>query len=134
VYVGAGPDDLSLDVYRLSGPLDRTRRARDRRRYYSQDDQATFQIANPDAFPMQPEDSSNTSMIFDVPSKVAASALSQGELVFPGEKDSTIDYASKIDAIRLGHAAGGGQSQPAPDASPTPETSPVPSDSPALPA
>jgi hypothetical protein len=96
-------------------------------RYYSQDDQATFQIADPDTFPMQPEDSGNTAMIFDVPSKAAAGALTQGELVFPGEKDSTIDYASKLDAIRLGHVTVE-LSQPAPSGSPAPDGSPALSD------
>jgi hypothetical protein len=96
-------------------------------RYYSQDDQATFQIADPDTFPMQPEDSGNTAMIFDVPSKAAAGALTQGELVFPGEKDSTIDYSSKLDAIRLGHVTVE-LSQPAPSGSPAPGGSPALSD------
>lgn len=96
-------------------------------RYYSQDDQATFGVANPDTFPMQPEDSGNTVMFFDVPSKAAAGALTQGELVFPGEKDSTIDYSSKLGAIRLGHVEVA-QSQPAPQGSPAPSDSPSLSD------
>jgi hypothetical protein len=87
-------------------------------RYYSQDDEATFQIADPDTFPMQPQDSGETLMVFDVPSKAAASALTQGELVFPGDADSTIDYSSKLDAIRLGHATAADHSQPAPSGSP----------------
>jgi hypothetical protein len=92
-------------------------------RYYSQDDQARFGVANPDTFPMQPENSGNTAMFFDVPSKAAAGALTQGELVFPGEKDSTIDYSSKLDAIRLGHVEVA-QSEPAPQGSPAPSVSP----------
>jgi hypothetical protein len=105
-------------------------------RYYSQDDDVDFDIANPDTFPMQPEESGNTAMAFDVPTQAAASALTQGELVFPEDQDSTIDFSSKLGAIRLanpsdivdGNAGAGatsGATQPTPAPTPSASGSPA---------
>jgi hypothetical protein len=94
-------------------------------RYYDQDDEVSFDVADPDTFPMQPQASADTVMVFDIPTQAAASALTQGELVFPEDPDSTIDYSSKLGAIRLARAT-------APAAGETPPAGPSPSGSPAV--
>jgi hypothetical protein len=75
-------------------------------RYYSQDDDATFDLSPTSTFPLQPGDHGATVLAFDVPASVATSALNQGELVFPEEPDSEIQDATKIGAIRLAGAPG----------------------------
>lgn len=93
-------------------------------RYYDQDDAVSFDVADPNTFPMQPQDSADTVMVFDIPTQAADTALTQGELVFPGDPNSTIDFSSTLDAIRLASA-------PATGAAPTP-SGPSPSGSPAV--
>jgi hypothetical protein len=104
-------------------------------RYYSQDFEATSDLAE-DAgasttFPLQPQDSGDAVMVFDVPNIAAASALAQGELVFPDGADATIDYSSKLGAIRLSRAAPAGTDQRSPSAG---ESQPAPAGSQSQPA
>jgi hypothetical protein len=76
-------------------------------RYYSQDDDATFDLSPEQTFPLQPGDQGGTVLAFDVPPSVAASALNQGELVFPEGADAfDIQDASKIGAVRLAGTSG----------------------------
>lgn len=76
-------------------------------RYYSQSDDAAFDLSPEDTFPLQPGDDGATVLAFDVPVSVAKNALSQGELVFPeGADDYDVQDASKIGAVRLAGTAG----------------------------
>ena len=76
-------------------------------RYYSQNDDAAFDLSPTDTFPLQPGDRGGTVLAFDVPPSVATSALTQGELVFPEGADAfDIQDASKIGAVRLAGTSG----------------------------
>jgi hypothetical protein len=68
---------------------------------YDQDDRVAYRVADPDAFPLQPGDSTRTEIVFDVPREVAGQALREGALVVPAQEDADVDSASKLAAIRL---------------------------------
>ena len=93
-------------------------------KYYSQDDDATFNLDSLSTFPMQPGDSGSTALAFDIPLNAAVNALTEGELVFPEDPDSTVDFSSHLGAIRLAEpTAEGGQgtaSTPVPAPAPAP--------------
>jgi hypothetical protein len=80
-------------------------------RYYDQDSTATFRLANPRTFPLQPGAKGGTLLVFDIPKPAARRALSEGAIVFPAEPNSSIEYAAKLGASRLrkgGEPAPGG--------------------------
>jgi hypothetical protein len=88
-------------------------------RYYSQDYTATDDLAPASTFPLQPADQGITFLVFDVPQNVATSAQTQGELVFPGDPNSTVEDATSRDALRLA----GARNENGPGAAPAPRTS-----------
>ena len=83
-------------------------------KYYSQDDDATFDLDSLNTFPMQPGDSGSTVLAFDIPKAAALDAVAEGEIVFPDSPDDEIDFSTKLYAIKLasrprgwpGHGAG----------------------------
>ena len=76
-------------------------------RFYSQDDDATMDLAPPNAFPVQPGETSGTVLVFDIPRSAAAVALKTGELVFPeDDPDLDIPDCSHVGAIRLAGSPG----------------------------
>jgi hypothetical protein len=93
-------------------------------KYYSQDDTATFNLDSLNTFPMQPGESGSTTLAFDVPPDAALRAIADGELVFPDSSNDTVDYSTKLYAIRLAEPAAKGDqgtaSTPAPAPSPAP--------------
>lgn len=93
-------------------------------KYYSQDDDANFDLDSLNTFPMQPGDSGSTVLAFDIPKDVASGALSAGELVFPDGPDDEIDFSTRLYAIKLAEPTSeGGQgtaSTPSPSATPEP--------------
>jgi len=101
-------------------------------KYYSENDDATFQLDSLDTFPMQPGEGGSTAIAFDIPVNAAVNALTEGELVFPDSSDDTVDFSSKLYAIRLAEptaeggqgTAGGGHG---------PASTPAPAPAPALP-
>lgn len=101
-------------------------------KYYSQDDNATFQLDSLNTFPMQPGDSGSTAVAFDIPVNAAVNALSEGELVFPDSSDDTVDFSTKLYAIKLaepsaqgGHGTAGGGQGTAPTPAPVPAPAPA---------
>ncbi|HUA05022.1 MAG TPA: hypothetical protein VMB27_14055 [Solirubrobacteraceae bacterium] len=96
-------------------------------KYYSQDFDATFDLAPQDTFPMQPGDGGTTALAFDVPLNVAVDALTQGEIVVPDSTDDTVDFSTHLYAIRLAEptAEDGQGSAPSPAPAPAPAPSPT---------
>ncbi len=93
-------------------------------KYYSQDDDATFDLASLNTFPMQPGDSGSTVLAFDVPRDSALNAIAEGELVFPDSSDDTVDFSTKLYAIRLAEPSAEGSHGTA--STPPPATAPSP--------
>lgn len=85
-------------------------------RYYAQDSQAGYLLGDIGTFPLQPGASGAVSVAFDVPEPAALKA-EEGAVVLPGGGDSSVDYAGKIGALRLGHT-GSMAATPAPDEQP----------------
>jgi hypothetical protein len=96
-------------------------------KYYSQDDDATFDLDSMNTFPMQPGDSGSTVLAFDIPKSAALNALSEGEVVFPDGPDDEIDFSTKLYAIKLAEptSEGGQGSASTPSPSATPEPAPA---------
>ncbi len=82
-------------------------------RYYSQDDDATGYLTPSTAFPLQPGEQGAVALVFDIPASAARTAVSQGELVFPEDPDSTVEDTTKLGAIRLAGAPGDAQQRAA---------------------
>ena len=97
-------------------------------KYYSQDFDATFDLAPQDTFPMQPGDNGTTALAFDVPLNVAVDAVTQGEIVVPDSTDDTVDFSTHLYAIRLAEptAEGGQGTASSPTPAPAPAQSPAP--------
>jgi hypothetical protein len=93
-------------------------------KYYSQDFTASIAVADLDTFPLQPGDNGPAVIVFDVPTSVALDATTEGELVFPMDRDDDVEFATKLGAIRLAEpkAEGGHGSA----ATPAPATAPSP--------
>ncbi len=96
-------------------------------KYYSQDDDATFDLDSLNTFPMQPGDSGSTVLAFDIPKDAAVNALSAGEVVFPDSPDDEIDFSTKLYAIKLAEptSEGGQGTASTPSPSATPELAPA---------
>jgi hypothetical protein len=97
-------------------------------KYYSQDFDATFDLAPQDTFPMQPGDNGTTALAFDVPLNVAVDAVTQGEIVVPDSTDDSVDFSTHLYAIRLAEptAEGGRGTASSPTPAPAPAQSPAP--------
>lgn len=57
-------------------------------RIYTQDDRNAFYVQDPDAFPIQPGDSSTVTVLFDVPADAARDATTKGALAVNGDDDA----------------------------------------------
>lgn len=78
---------------------------------YSEDESVSFDIGNPDTFPIQPGDSGRVSVLFDVPLPAARKAVSNGAVEISGEaSESSPKYADKLGRLRLAGAERGGKS------------------------
>jgi len=95
-------------------------------KYYAQDFDATFDLDSLNTFPMQPGDSGTTVLAFDVPLNVAVDALTQGEIVVPEDPDSSVDFTTKLGAIRLAEPTAEGGQGTASSPTPAPAPSPAP--------
>lgn len=95
-------------------------------KYYSQDDDASFDLDSLNTFPIQPGDSGATVLVFDVPQDAALNAIGDGELVFPDGSDDTIEFSTKLYAIRLAEPSAKGGQGTTPTPVPAPATAPSP--------
>ncbi len=98
-------------------------------KYYSQDDDATFDLDSLNMFPMQPGGSGSTVLAFDIPRAAALDAVADGEIVFPDGADDTIEFSTKLYAIKLAEPATAGGHRTA--STPSPATATAPESAPA---